>query len=58
MMCVQQRLIRANPCTDHEDTDWSSGENALLQRRNALAQRKTELLARSRSDVQALATKG
>ena len=57
------RPAKANPreptlCADHEDTDWSSGENGLVQRRSALVQRKTELLARSRSDVQALATKG
>ena len=51
---------RAHPsrCTDHEDTDWTSAENGLIQRKNALIRRKTELLERSRSDVQARATKG
>ena len=51
---------RAHPsrCTDQEDTDWTSAENGLIQRKNALIRRKTELLERSRSDVQARATKG
>ena len=53
-----QWLICAHPtrCTDHEDTDWTSAENGLVQRKKALIRRKTELLERSRSDVQAQAT--